>query len=628
MKISRDILKQYWGYESFRSLQEEIVDDVINGKDVLALLPTGGGKSICFQVPGIAREGITIVISPLIALMQDQVENLTKRGIRAAALTSGMSYKEIDILLDNARFGGLRFLYVSPERLQSTLFQERFKRMKPALIVVDEAHCISEWGHDFRPSFRSINILREIHPEVPIIALTATATEEVKNDICAQLNLRNPIRHEASFVRSNIAYCAQQSVNKVNDILSFLKGKEKECGIIYCQTRKSVKELSQTLHAHGISLGFYHGGMLAKDRSTMLKRWLSNEVNIMVATNAFGMGIDKPDVRFVLHYEIPPSLEAYFQEAGRAGRDEKYAETFAFWNDKELGQLNERIEQQFPPTERIQTIYQALCNYLKVAIGSGIGETYPIQIAQWCSAFQLDPTEAYNALKLLEMNGNLSFSEGVFQATRVRLAIGSTSLYNFQISHPKLVPLTTVLVRSYPGIFEEFKSIHDEKIAQRLEITASELKSQLSQLEKYGVVDITWATDSPTVTFTTERLTIDRLTIQPSIYRDRKKLAFTKLSAVSSFLHTETCRSIALLNYFGQETQACGICDCCLKNKKPELSMEKVLQLIESNLTEPLSVDALSKKSSIPSSLVKDGLRILLNEERVSYSEGKYALTN
>ena len=432
MEKSREILKKYWGFDTFRPFQEDIIDSVIYGHDTLALLPTGGGKSICFQIPGLAREGLTLVITPLIALMQDQVSNLQKKGIRAKEITSGMSYREIDISLDNARFGGLDFLYTSPERIKSKIFIERFKLMNIGLIVVDEAHCISEWGHDFRPSYLEIKALRDLQPLVPIVALTATATKEVQKDIIQQLNLKNIKVFESSFLRPNLTYKIEETENKTKAILDFCQRNNNITGIIYCQTRKSVKEIARLLHASNLKVGIYHGGMNNEDRKLMLNAWLIDEIRIIVATNAFGMGIDKPNVRYVLHYEFPNNLEAYFQEAGRAGRDELPAETIAFWENKDIIQLQERIDNQFPPIENIKTTYRALCNYLKIAIGSGLNETYHFDMIDFTKKFQLPTNVAYQSLKLLEINGDLVFSEGIFHPTKIRIAIGNKELYSFQ----------------------------------------------------------------------------------------------------------------------------------------------------------------------------------------------------
>jgi len=535
LKKSVEILEKYWGFTSFRPSQSEIIDDSINGSDVLALLPTGGGKSICFQVPGLVREGITIVVSPLIALMQDQVTNLNKKGIRAKSIISGMSYREIDLILDNARFGGLDFLYTSPERIQSKLFIERCKRMSVGLIVVDEAHCISEWGHDFRPSFLQIKELRVHHPNVPIIALTATATQEVRNDIIKQLQLKNPKIHEASFERKNLTYNCYKTDNKINKITEYCKKHPEYSGIVYCQTRKSVKELAYHLSQNGLKTSAYHGGMNSEERSIVLTDWLNSTTKIIVATNAFGMGIDKPDVRYVLHYEFPMSLEAYFQEAGRAGRDGIDSESISYWNDNDLNELQRNVENRFPDKNAVLHCYRALCSFLKVAIGSGKDETYPLDLRAFTKAYDLDPSVTYNSLKILEMNQDISFSEGFFCPTKVKFLIGNKELYNFQLSHEKFTGITTMLSRSYPGIFDHFYEINENELIKRLSLQKHSFKALLRELETYGVIEISWATDSPTVTFLHERLPDVYLSLSPYIYTHRKEKAFQRFESVSEY---------------------------------------------------------------------------------------------
>lgn len=624
MDKSREIVKKYWGFDRFRPMQEEIVDTVIYGHDTLALLPTGGGKSLCFQVPGIAREGITLVISPLIALMQDQVANLQSKGIRAKSIISGMSHREMDITLDNARFGGLDFLYTSPERIQSKLFMERFKGMNVGLIVVDEAHCISEWGHDFRPAFKEIYKLREIHPDVPIIALTATATDKVRADILKQLQLKSPKIFEASFERSNLSYETQESENKLVEIVNYCKSHDNLCGIVYCQTRKSVKDVARILQANRISVGVYHGGMTKEDRERMLKDWLTDKIKVMVSTNAFGMGIDKPDVRFVLHYEFPPTLEAYFQEAGRAGRDGKESRAIVFWEKQDLTTLQERIKQQFPEITTIKTTYRAVCNFLKIAIGSGKDESYPFEIAKLCSAFQLNPLQAYNSLKILEMNNDLVFSEGVFHPTKVKYAIGNKELYNFQIQHSKFLGLTTLLSRSYAGIFEQYFEIHEKEFCTRLAINAMELENQLKQLEKYGVLDISWKSSLPTVTLTHERLPDDYLSISAEVYTYRKQNAELKLEKALQFIELPICRSVQLLKYFGQECQPCGKCDVCKNNSKTTYRTKELKEILLPFLQNMQTLEDCIDKTNASSEQVKNALKELILEEKIEAFDGKF----
>lgn len=626
MERGRDILKKYWGFDKFRSVQESIVDDVIYGHDVLALLPTGGGKSICFQVPGIAREGLTLVISPLIALMQDQVNNLQSRGIRAKSIISDMSYREIDITLDNARFGGLDFLYTSPERIQSKLFIERFKLMNIGLIVVDEAHCISEWGHDFRPSFKEIYKLREYHPEVPIIALTATATVKVREDIIQQLRLKSPKIHESSFERNNLSYECYPTENKANKIINYCQENSSSCGIVYCQTRKSVKEIAKILHANKLSIGIYHGGMTKADRDLMLRKWMEGKVNIMVATNAFGMGIDKPNVRFVLHYEVPPTLEAYFQEAGRAGRDGNESRTIVFWEKNDLQNLKDRLDSKFPPIETVKLTYRALCNHLKIAIGSGKDETYHFEIKKLCDFFQLNPLETYNSLKILELNGDLVFSEGVFNPTKVKFTIGNRELYNFQIQHSKFIGLTTLLSRTYPGIFDQYFEIHEKEFSKRLSIQESELNNQLKQLEKYGVLDISWSSSLPSVTLTHERLADDYLMLSEEVYHSRKINSEKKLESVIDFLTKNECRSIQLLRYFGQDSSECGKCDVCKAKNSNNYASKELKELLLNLLINQQTFDDCLEKTNADQATLKNTLKELLLEERIVSFEGKFRI--
>jgi ATP-dependent DNA helicase RecQ len=624
MSKSLEILRKYWGFDRFRPSQEPIVQDVINGFDTLALLPTGGGKSICFQVPGLAREGMTLVISPLIALMQDQVQNLKQRGIRAACIVSGMSFREIDLILDNARFGGLDFLYTSPERIQSRMFIERFKLMNVGLIVVDEAHCISEWGHDFRPSFLKIKSLREYHPSTPVIALTATATNRVREDILVQLELKNVKIHESSFERNNLTYTTYNTENKLNTIIKYCLSHSNVTGIIYCQTRKSVKDVTRSLINSGIQAAAFHGGLNNQDRKQLLDLWLKDNIRVIVATNAFGMGIDKPDVRYVLHYEFPSSLEAYFQEAGRAGRDRNPAKAIALWNEKDIQLLQKNLNDQFPPLDTIKHCYRAMCSFLKIAIGSGKDETYPLDLRSFTSAYDLDASATYHSLKLLEMNETISFSENFFNPTKVKFIVGNKELYNFQIAHQKFLPLTTILSRSYPGIFDLFFEIHEKELCQRLKINDSQLKQFLKELESYGIVDITWSTDLPTVTLLHERLPDDYLSISPEIYAKRKQHSQEKLTAAIDFLTKDNCRSQALLTYFGQTGKTCGVCDICKSKEEQTIDPNSAKEEIVSYLTEPKTLEDCVSHFQLSTAFVRNLLKSLLLEERIFLDERGY----
>lgn len=581
---AEEILKKYWGFDTFRKDQGDIVNSVINGHDTFALLPTGGGKSICFQVPGLAREGICLVISPLIALMEDQVKSLRSKGIKAHAINSGMSRREIDIILDNAKFGEVDFLYVSPERLKTELFITRFKQMKVGLIAIDEAHCISQWGHDFRPPYLDIHELREYHPNIPFIAVTATATEKVRKDIQEHLQLKDPNYFEGDFTRENIAYEVYNVENKLGAILKACKLFSGSTGIIYCQTRRSTKEVTKLLIANKISAGAYHGGLSGKERTEKMQLWLDDRVKIIVATNAFGMGIDKPDVRFVLHYEIPNNLEAYFQEAGRAGRDGKAARTMAFYNDVDLQKMKRQLKGQFPDIEHIKTVYRAMCNHFSIAIGSGENETYGLDIKQLVTKYDFDPMQTYNALKILELNGTIVLNEAVFHPTKVKFLVENKTLYSFQLKNEKYDPLISILSRSYPGIFSYYYAIDELKIAKKLNLSLAKLKEQLKYLEEHGVIDITWQSELPQVILLHERLPDDYMRIDSSAYELRKDVATEKFIALKKFVTSPICRSILLLAYFGQEGTKCGICDVCKSERNSNYSLNELVAAVTTNV--------------------------------------------
>jgi ATP-dependent DNA helicase RecQ len=615
MEKSRELLKRFWGYDAFRPLQEEIVDASINGYDVIAVLPTGGGKSVCFQVPGIAREGVVIVISPLIALMQDQVAQLQSRGIRAALLSADLSYYQVDKLLDNARFGGLDFLYISPERIQSSLFQERFKRMQPALLVVDEAHCISEWGHDFRPAYLHISRLRDWHPSAPIMALTATATKRVIDDIQRHLGLQNPLLFQGSLERKNISYRMVKSAQKEEHILTYCQNKKDVTGIIYCQTRRSVKRLYTYLKNHGLSVGLYHAGMSHEDRKLYLEWWMTGRLHIMIATNAFGMGIDKGDVRFVIHYEMPNNMEAYMQESGRAGRDEEASEAIGMYTDEDLSLMDLRIEEQFPEIETVRRVFGLLCNDLRIAYGSGLNETYPIDYTAFSLRQQIDPAIVYHSLRLLEMSNIVTMHEGVFRPTIVQFVTDHSVLYNFQVSHSQYLPLTRLLLRSYPGIFENHMRINEQEIAKRLNVPMKALRSQLEDLLRFGIIDATFSSDKPMITLQTVRPVHDDIMLLPEKYSQRKAFAETRLSALKRFIQAESCRMTVVYDYFDTKGQACGKCDCCLLL---EPSDENISHRLKDFLKKPRTSEEIFNQFEYAREEIRILLRkLLLSEELV-----------
>lgn len=626
MDKSLEILERYWGYKSFRPLQEEIVDSVIYGHDTFAILPTGGGKSICFQVPGLALDGLTIVISPLIALMEDQVKNLNEKGIKSILISSAMSYREIDVALDNARFGNVSFLYTSPERLKSTLFLERFKQMNISLIVVDEAHCISEWGHDFRPAYREIVNIKEIHPKAPVIALTASATAEVQDDIITQLKLKDPKIFRGDVKRSNVSYEAIETENKVQAVIDYCNRHLNTCGIVYCQTRKEVKDVVSKLRTLQISAGMYHGGMIAADRSYMLDLWLKNQIRIMVATNAFGMGIDKPDVRFVLHIDSPNNLEAYYQEAGRAGRDGKSSIARIYWDRNTINHLNEQIKNKYPPIDKIKSIYSAICNFLQVAIGSGEMEVYEFDIIGFSKVFKFSVSEIYNSLKLLELNETVSLLENNFFPTRLKFTIGSSALYKFQVAHESTASLIQLLTRSYPGIFERYITVDEIELGKRLKIEKSSIRQLLQYLEKYGVIEIRYQSALPQLTLISPRLDENQLQLKNEVFFQRKKTDELKLSAMIDYLTTDYCRSALIAIYFGFENEKCGICDNCRLHQKETIT-DKELHANIAHLL-PLNLEEISELSNLHIDQVKPLLRSLVLEEKLLYKDAKFYLNS
>ncbi len=483
------ILKQYWGYDSFRDLQEDIIRSVYQGNDTLGLLPTGGGKSITFQVPALAKPGICIVISPLIALMKDQVENLKRRGIKATLLVSGMSQHELLVNLDNATYDKeVKFLYVSPERLQTHLFRLRLPSLKVNLIAVDEAHCISQWGYDFRPSYLAIAEIREYLPGVPILALTATATPEVVDDIQEKLKFRKKNVFQKSFERKNLVYWVEHTERKLNDIVEYSK-KNAGTGIIYVRNRRRTVEIATLLQKNGVSADFYHAGLNIEERNRKQDEWKKNKIRIIVSTNAFGMGIDKPDVRFVLHADLPDSLEAYFQEAGRAGRDEKPAKAILFVQTADRDVLVEHFESSFPPIEEVRKIYHALGNYFKIPIGAGKNTDYIFSLEEFSRLYKFKPITVYNVLKMLEMDEYIYLSEDVENPSRIIFKTNREDLYNYQLNNPTDDPFIKLLLRTYSGLFTEYVKIDETFLAKRTNLPEEKIVQWLRKLHKYDIID-------------------------------------------------------------------------------------------------------------------------------------------
>ena len=479
MPVIHEILEKYWGYRSFRPSQEEIINSVLNGTDALALLPTGGGKSICFQVPGLAMDGICVVVSPLIALMKDQVENLTKKGIKAIAITSAMHKREIDIALDNCVHGNVKFLYLSPERLETEIVKVRLQKMNVNLIAIDESHCISQWGYDFRPSYLKIELLREILPKVPFLALTATATKEVVVDIQEKLRFKKKNVIQQSFERKNIAYILLNEEDKLARLLKIAQ-KVSGSGIVYVRNRKKTQDIANYLRSNKISADFYHAGLDSKTRDIKQSEWVNNKTRVIVCTNAFGMGIDKPDVRFVVHIDLPDSLEAYFQEAGRAGRDEQKAFAILLYNNGDKIELNRNVENSFPEMDAIRQTYQALANYYQIPSGSGLGTTFSFDISAFCDNYKLQAITVFNSLKFIEREGYILLSDAFFQAARLKLEVSRDDLYKFQISNPAFDVFIKLLLRNYAGLFDNFEKINEYDLAKKLKLKQNEVIKKLN----------------------------------------------------------------------------------------------------------------------------------------------------
>jgi len=583
-----NILKQYWGFDTFRDKQKAIISSVLEEKDCLALLPTGGGKSICFQVPALIHEGLCLVVSPLIALMEDQVNQLQKRGIKAAAITSAMSKRQIDIALDNAIYGELKFLYVSPERLQTRLFKARFEKMKINLIAVDEAHCISEWGYDFRPAYLSIANLRELKPKTTVLALTATATPDVVDDIQAQLKFRSKQVIRKSFERSNLIYNIELTNNKINRLIHFISNKSGS-GIIYCRTRRSVKTVCNRLLIEGFNVDYYHAGLRHEERRQKQKNWTIGKTQIIVSTNAFGMGIDKPDVQFVLHYDIPQSPEAYFQEAGRAGRDGKPAEALLYYTVEDLKRLEESIDKRFPPIALIKRIYDALGNHFQLAVGSGEECSFPIDIAQFSEKYNQPITITYNALKFLELCGFIELSENYNQPSQIKILSDQAGLYSYQVRDKEINTIILFLLRSEMGIFENYARFDENKIAKKTGLPRKTILQKLQFLNDAEVIDYIPRNNQPTLTYKTERLAPTHFSIDPTFYHKRKKVARSKIGAMIDFASSKGCTSQFLLNYFGEtDGLACGQCSYCkhLEKRVPEkIKTEPILTWCKINCT-------------------------------------------
>lgn len=569
--IVKEILEKYWGYTSFRPKQEEIISSALAGDDVLAILPTGGGKSVCFQVPALAKDGLAIVVSPLISLIRDQVQNLRSRGIKAVAVHSGMTQREIDITLDNAVYGDYKFLYLSPERLRTELFRTRVRKMDVNFLVVDEAHCISQWGYDFRPDYLAIAEIRELLPDVPVIALTATATPSVAKDIEEKLRFRKDNIICSGFERPNLSYIVHRTEDKFGALLSLCSAVP-GTGIIYVRERKSARDVASFLRSQGVDAGFYHAGLSKEERNSIQERWKSGEVRLIAATNAFGMGIDKPDVRLVCHFDVPEAVESYYQEAGRAGRDGMRSYAVLLWNNSDIKRLESIYRSTFPGLEYIADIYQKVFKFLNIAYEDGAGAVCKFNLLEFVRQYGLNASMAYNAIKYLEGAGYWTLTEEIDNPTRIMFTVGRDELYRIQLSDQSADTFIKALMRIYPGLFSHLVSIDEEYVAKVTMNSVRVVKQKLLYLSRAGVMKYIPKLRSPLICFANERLTPSNLYLSEKVYGQRKSMFKERLDAMYRYISPASdrsaaqsaCRSRRLSAYFGQEQcRPCGTCDLC-----------------------------------------------------------------
>jgi ATP-dependent DNA helicase RecQ len=621
-----DILNKYWGFDAFRPLQEDIVKSTGNGNDTLALMPTGGGKSITFQVPALAREGLCLVVTPLIALMKDQVENLKKAGIKATAIHSGLTYREIQVAFDNAMFGGTKFLYVSPERLSTELFLQKLPQIQVSLIAVDEAHCISQWGYDFRPSYLKIAAVREIIPNVPVLALTATATPKVAEDIMERLHFKKRNIFKKSFVRANLAYVVRPSENKEQQLIKIIKSVP-GTAIVYARSRKKTREYASVLQQNGISADYFHAGLTQGSKDERQKNWKTDKTRVIVATNAFGMGIDKPDVKLVVHVDAPDSLEAYFQEAGRAGRDGKKAFAVLLWSDNDKVKLRKQIHTSFPEPEAIKRVYDALGNFFQLPIGAGFQMVYDFNIGKFCSNFSLSILQVFNSLKILQRAGYLSFTEELDIPSKVMFLTDGNNLYKFQVANEDLDPFIKILLRTYTGLFTEYASVNEDDLAKKLSTTKDATYKALSKLSKAGIIHYIPRRKTPLITYTQSREELRHIRLPDEVYADRRQRYEEQIEAVIDYgTWTHICRSRILLNYFGEsKSENCKVCDVCLSRKKTQMSdhaFSQIEKAIKGKLTDQiLQVDQLTDQLNFEKKSILQVIQWLEEHEVIAETE-------
>ena len=572
---AQETLKEYWGYENFRPKQEEIVNAALEGRDVLAILPTGGGKSVCFQVPGMMKDGIAIVVTPLIALMKDQVQNLTDRGIRALCINAGMGRREVDNTLNNALYGDFKFLYVSPERLGTRLFQSYVQEMNVSYIVVDEAHCISQWGYDFRPDYLQIGKLREL-VDAPVIALTATATPQVAEDIMERLGFKDKCLIKSGFERPNLSYIVRRTEDKLGQLLNICNSVS-GTGIVYVRSRKKTEELSAFLTSNGVSASFYHAGLGQQSRTDRQEQWKSDKIRVMVCTNAFGMGIDKPDVRFVIHFDVPDSPEAYFQEAGRGGRDGKRSFAVMLWNSSDVKRLRQLETVSFPSLEYIEDIYHKVHIFYQIPYDAGVGRQLKFDLEEFCKHFKLQRSAAYYAIQYIEKTSHWTFSEDVDISTKVQIMVDRNDLYDIQFQNPRLAYLLEILMRRYTGLYSYPVPIDEDYVAAQVGVQVPMLRQMLYQLSLEHVIRYVPCDHATVIFLHHDRLRPKNVNLDPKRYAMLKSSFGERMQKMIDYISEEdTCRSAYLLEYFGQaESADCGTCDICRASKSAKSSLEK-----------------------------------------------------